>query len=52
MSSEDLLVAALLDTVGEGELEVLLEELLDVGAADIGGLGDLDDLENLHSIRI
>ena len=30
------------------ELEVLLEELLDVRAADIVGLLDLDDLENLQ----
>lgn len=29
------------------ELEVGLEELLDVGAADIVDLGNLDDLENL-----
>jgi hypothetical protein len=33
--------------VGHGELEVLGEELLDVGAADIGGLLDLNDLEDL-----
>lgn len=31
----------------EGELEVLSEELLDVGAADRLGLLDLDDLEDL-----
>lgn len=33
--------------MGQGELEVLLEELLDVGAADVGSLGDLNDLEDL-----
>jgi hypothetical protein len=35
--------------VGEGELEVLLEKLLDVRAADVGGLGDLNDLEDLSN---
>jgi hypothetical protein len=38
--------------VGERELEVLLEELLDVRAADIGGLGDLDDLEDLLNLLV
>ena len=33
--------------MGERELEVLDEELLDVRAADVGGLLDLDDLEDL-----
>jgi hypothetical protein len=33
--------------VGKRELEVLLDELLDVWAADISDLGDLDDLEDL-----
>lgn len=30
------------------ELEVLGEELLDVGAADVLGVVDLDDLEDLY----
>ena len=47
MGSEDLLANGLGDTVGKGELEVLGEELLDVGAADILGLLDLDDLDDL-----
>jgi hypothetical protein len=34
--------------VGKRELEALLDELLDVRAADIGGLLDLDDLEDLQ----
>ena len=34
--------------MGEGELEVLLEELFDVRAADVGGLGELNDLEDLQ----
>ena len=34
--------------MGEGELEVLGEELLDVGAADVLGVVDLDDLEDLY----
>jgi hypothetical protein len=33
--------------VGQGELETLDEELLDVGAADIVGLLELDNLEDL-----
>lgn len=37
--------------MGKRELEVLLEELLDVGAADGVGLLDLDNLEDLHGIR-
>jgi hypothetical protein len=36
--------------VGKGELEVLDEELLDVRTADVGGLLDLHDLEDLKSI--
>lgn len=47
MGSEDLLGGGLGDTVREGELEVLLEELLQVGALDIGRLLNLDNLENL-----
>ena len=47
MGGEDLLAGGLGDTVGKRELEVLGEELLDVGAADVLGLLDLDDLEDL-----
>ena len=39
--------ADLLDAVGERELEVRREQLLDVWAADVGGLLDLDDAEDL-----
>jgi hypothetical protein len=47
-SREDLLAAGLLvDTVGERELEALGEELLDVRAADVLGLLNFDDLEDL-----
>ena len=38
----------LIDAVGEGELEVRDNELLDVRAADVLGLLDLDDAEDLH----
>lgn len=44
---EDLLGGR--ETVGQGELEVLGQELLDVGATDVGGLLNLDDLEDLHN---
>jgi hypothetical protein len=37
--------------VGKRELEVLGEELLDVGAADGVGLLDLDNLEDLDAVR-
>lgn len=50
MGSEDLLASGLGDTVGKGELEVLGEELLDVGAADVLGLLDLDDLDDLQCL--
>lgn len=40
--------AGLCDTVGEGELEVGRHELLDVRAAHVGGLFDLDHTEDLH----
>lgn len=33
--------------MGQRELEVLLEELLDVGAADAVGVVDLNNLEDL-----
>ena len=48
VSSEDLLAGSLGNAVGQRELEVLGEELLDVRAADVVGLGDLDDLEDLQ----
>ena len=40
--------ADLLDAVGERELEVRREQLLDVWAADVRGLLDLDDAEDLE----
>ena len=43
--SEDLLAGG--DAVGQRELEILGHKLLDVRAADVGGLLDLNDLENL-----
>lgn len=46
MSREDLL-ARLVDAVWQRELELLDEELLDVRSADLVGLLDLGDLENL-----
>ena len=49
-SGEDLLGGLLGDTVGERELEVLCEELLDVWAADVIGLLNLDDLEDLYTV--
>lgn len=47
MSSEDLLSSSLGNAVRKGELEILGEELLDVWAADVLGLLDLDNLEDL-----
>lgn len=44
---EDLLVGVPVDTGWERELEVLLEELLDVWAADVVGLLDFNDLQDL-----
>ena len=41
--------ARLLNAVGERELEVRREQLLDVWPADVGGLLDLDDAEDLCS---
>lgn len=46
-AGEDLLAGRLGNAVREGEFEVLGEELLDVGALDIFGLLELDDLEDL-----
>jgi hypothetical protein len=37
--------------VGQGELETLDEELLDVGAADIVGLLELNNLEDLEKCQ-
>ena len=39
------------DTVGEGELEVGNHELLDVRAADVLGVVDLNDLQDLYRGR-
>ena len=39
--------ADLRDAVGEGELELGNQQLLDVGTANVVGLLDLDDAENL-----
>jgi len=50
VSSKDLLVGLLGDTVGKGEFETSLDQLLDVGALHVGGLLDLDDLENLGKV--
>lgn len=47
--AEDLLGGDLGDTVGEGEGEVLGDQLLEVGALDVLGLLDLDNTEDLHS---
>ena len=38
--------------MGQRELEVLDEELLDVWAADIVGLLNLDNLEDLGSVNL
>jgi hypothetical protein len=45
--SEDLLGRCLGNTVGEGEADALLEELLEVRALDVGGLLNLNNLEDL-----
>lgn len=50
MGSEDLLARLLVDAVGQRELEVLGEELLNVWSADVVGLLDLNDLENLNKM--
>lgn len=41
------LLARIGRAVGQRELKVLGEELLDVGTADAVGIGDLDDLQDL-----
>lgn len=48
MRSEDLLGSSLGDTVRKRELEVLLDELLHVGALEVSSLLNLDNLENLY----
>ena len=48
LGAEELLGAVARDTVGEGELEVLGDELLDVRPLDVLGLLELDDAENLE----
>ena len=48
MSSEDLLGALLVDTVGQWEAEFLDKELLHVRSADVSGLLDFYNLENLQ----
>ena len=44
--------ADLLDTVGKRELELGDHQLLDVRAANVVGLLDLDDAENLHTSMV
>lgn len=48
VGGEDLLGADLGDAVGQGEGQVLGEQLLDVRALDIVGLLELDDAEDLE----
>lgn len=48
VGAEDLLGVLLGDAVGEGELEVLGEELADVGTLDVLGLLELDNAEDLE----
>lgn len=50
LGAEELLGVVLRDAVGEGELEVLDEELLDVRPLDVLGLLELDDAENLRRV--
>lgn len=49
--SKQLLASGLDGAVRQRELEVLGKELLDVGAADVLAVVDLDDLEDLYHIR-
>ena len=44
--------ADLRDTVGKGELELGNQKLLDVGAANVVGLLDLHDTENLIESKV
>jgi hypothetical protein len=50
--SEDLLADLATGAVGQRELEVLLEELLDVGAADAVVVLDLNNLEDLQGMTV
>jgi hypothetical protein len=47
VGGEDLLANLLVDPVGQRELELLDEKLLHVWAADVVGLLDLNNLEDL-----
>lgn len=47
MRREDLLASLLVDPVGQRELELLDKELLHVWAANVVGLLDFNNLENL-----
>lgn len=47
MSGEDLLAGLLVDAVRQRELEALDEELLDVWSANVCGLLNLNNLEDL-----
>lgn len=47
LRAEQLLSAGLGDAVGERELQVLGNQLLDVGALDVGGLLDLNNTEDV-----
>ena len=49
--SEHLLASGLAVAVRQRELEVLGEELLDVRAADVLGVVDLNDLQDLYRGR-
>lgn len=49
--SEHLLASGLAVAVRQRELEVLGEELLDVRAADVLGVVDLNDLQDLYCER-
>lgn len=48
---EDLGLVGFRYTVRKRELEVLGEELLDVWSADLIGVGDFDDLEDLEGCQ-
>jgi hypothetical protein len=52
VGSEDLASSLLVDAVRQRELEALCEELLHVWAADVGGLLDLNNLENLDKLSV
>lgn len=52
LRAEQLLGAGLGDAVGERELQVLGNQLLDVGALDVGGLLDLNNTEDLGKLSV